>query len=105
MLKKIFKKSPLKPGGDLCDGEIIHFSYLGHQGLLVVGIVKGKQLHISQRLRIFDRCLIDLQSCVLGWNPQIVVGQVLSLDTAEDGETKHAYRNLPSKQIITIYSI
>jgi hypothetical protein len=69
LLKKIFKKSPLKTGGDICDGEIIHFSYLGHQGLPFLGIVKGEQLQISQRFGIFDRCLIDLQSCVLCWNP------------------------------------
>ncbi len=105
LVKRIFKKSPLKQGGDLCDGEIIHFSYLGHQGLPVVGIAKGEQLQISQRLGIFDRCLMDLQSCVLGWNPQIIFGQVLSLDTAEDGETNHAYRNLPSNDIIAMYAL
>jgi len=46
---------------------------------------------------------MDLQSCVLGWNPQIVFGQVISLDTAEDGATNHAYRNLPSNGIIAMY--
>ena len=104
LVDRIFKRSPLKQGGDLCDGEIIDFAYLGHQGLPVVGIAKGEQIQISQRLGIFDRCLTDLQSCVHGWNPQIVFGQVLSLDTVEDGETNHAYRNLPSKDIIAMYS-
>jgi hypothetical protein len=92
---RIFKFPPLKQGSDLCDGEIIHFSHLGSQGLSVVGVAKGEQPKIGQRMGIFDRCLSDLQACVTSWNPKLILGVIFSLDVDDDGTIKHAYRNLP----------
>lgn len=94
LVDKIFKVPPLKQGGDLCDGEIINFAYLGRCDLPVIGIVKGEQPQIGQRMGIFNRCLTDLQASVDGWSLKIIFGKIFSLDIEEDGEIQHAYQNL-----------
>lgn len=94
LVDRIFKVPPLKQGGDLCDGEIVHFAYLGHRDLPVIGIAKGEQPQIGQRMGIFNRCLTDLQSSVDGWNPKIIFGKIYSLDVEVDGRVQHAYQNL-----------
>jgi hypothetical protein len=92
---RIFKFSPLKQGSDLCDGEIIHFTYLGNQGLPVVSIAKGEQSQVNQRMGIFDRCLSDLKFCVTDWNLEIILGMIFSIKMDDKGEIQYAYRNLP----------
>ena len=94
LANRIFKFPPLKQESDLCDGEIIHFVYLGSSGLPVVGIVKGEQSKITQRTGVFDRCLSDLQTRVANWDLRLTLGEILSFEI-DDEETIRAYRNLP----------
>ena len=94
LANRIFKFFPLKQGSDLCDGEIIHFAYLGSQGLPIINVAQGEQFQIDQRMGIFGRCLSDLQICVTDWDPKLTPGIIFSLEL-DGGTVKHAYRNLP----------
>lgn len=104
LAKEIFKHSqkntPLKQGSDLCDGELIHYAYLGNKtddGLLtnVVGITLDAPQILQQRMGIFDRALSDLNHCVEGWSVKLKLGKILSLELAEDGTIHHLYHHLP----------
>ncbi|HEY5234807.1 MAG TPA: hypothetical protein VIJ14_01410, partial [Rhabdochlamydiaceae bacterium] len=95
MVDKIFEYPPLKQGSDLCDGELIHFAYLGNEGLPVISVAMGEQAKIGQRMGTLDRALSDLQTCVTGWDLKVNLGMVFSLELDNDGTVKHAYRNLP----------
>lgn len=104
LAKEIFKYSqkntPLKQGSDLCDGELIHYAYLGNKtddGQLtnVVGITFDGPQVLQQRMGIFDRALSDLNHCVKGWSVKLNLGRILSLELTEDGSIHHLYRHLP----------
>jgi hypothetical protein len=82
---RIFHFSPLKPGGDLCDGEIIHFPYFGDNGIPIVGVTMDGHEKINQRARILERSLIDLKKCVLEWQAKTCLGKIYSLDISNDG--------------------
>lgn len=96
LVDKIFKFPPLKPKGDLCDGEIIHYSYLGDNRVPIIGITMDSFSKINQRAGIFERSLIDLKDRVAGWNIKVRPGKIYSLDVANDGIINPSYRLLPS---------
>lgn len=94
------KNTPLKQSGDLCDGELIHYAYLGNktvEGILtnVVGITLDRTQVLQQRMGVFDRALSDLNQCVAGWDVKINLGTILSLELGNDGTIQHLYRHLP----------
>ncbi len=104
LINEIFRytpnNTPLKETSDLCDGELIHYTYLGNKtakGVLtnVIGITKDNPQVLQQRMGIFDRTLSDLNYCVDGWDVKVNLGKILSLEVGNNGIIQHLYRLLP----------
>ena len=95
LANEIFKFLPLKPGSDLCDGEIIHYGFLGNEKNPVIGITMDGEPKIQQRMMVLDRCLTDLKQCVKGWRAEVYLGKIFTLNVNNEGDILHSCQHLP----------
>jgi len=87
LTKDIFEA--LKPGSDLCDGEIINFSYRGYCDentqrrcpvIGITGITRDRDVKkIKNRMSVMKQTFIELQRDVEGWNIANEPAEIFSL--------------------------
>jgi hypothetical protein len=75
------KLKPLRPLGDLCDGELISHVALGYKGKRVIGITSDPSQHcIKNRMAIMKQTLVDLQRDVQDWKMTLIYGKIYMID-------------------------
>jgi hypothetical protein len=79
----------IKEQGDLCDGELIEFSFLGFTNkntlskIKVIGVTCDNSFAISQRMNFMSSALHSMKRDIEGWEIKTTPGEIICIDRSK----------------------